>query len=151
MLHRLFQTPNDYAILVIRITLAGMMWAHGAQKFLGWFGGHGFQGTMQFFTQGLGIPAPLGVLAILTEFFGMIALFLGFFGRVMAAGAAAILVMAVLTVHHKFGFYMNWYGQNQGEGFELHLLGIAMAVAVMIRGSGALSIDRLIARGGRRG
>ena len=147
MWRKFLSTPHDVSAFVIRITLGGVLWAHGAQKFMGWFGGHGWIGTMQFFTSGLHIPVPLGVLAILTEFFGMAALALGLFGRAFAAGAATIMAVAIATVHHRFGFYMNWTTEpSRGEGFELHLLAIAMAVAIMIRGSGAWSIDRLLAR-----
>lgn len=147
MWRKLLGTPHDVAIFVIRVALGGMIWAHGAQKFLGWFGGHGWIDTLRFFEHALHIPAPLGAVAILTEFFGMAALVLGLFGRVFAVGAATIMVVAVATVHHRFGFYMNWYTDpNRGEGFELHFLALAMAVAIMIRGSGAWSIDRLLVR-----
>lgn len=147
MWRKLLTTPHDVPTFVIRVALGGMMWAHGAQKVLGWFGGHGWIGTMQFFNSGLHIPVPVAALAILTEFFGMAALILGLFGRVFAAGAATILIVAITTVHFRWGFYMNWYSDpNRGEGFELHLIAIAMAIAIMIRGSGAWSIDRLLAR-----
>ena len=147
MWRKLLGTPHDVAIFVIRVALGGMIWAHGAQKFLGWFGGHGWIDTLRFFEHSLHIPVPLAAVAILTEFFGMAALVLGLFGRVFAAGAATIMVVAVATIHHRFGFYMNWYTDpNRGEGFELHFLALAMAVAIMIRGSGAWSIDRLLVR-----
>ena len=147
MWRKLLNTPQDISAFVLRITLGGVIWAHGAQKFMGWFGGNGWIGTMQFFNSGLHIPVPLAALAILTEFFGMAALALGLFGRVFAAGAATLMVVAIATVHSKFGFYMNWNSDpSRGEGFELHLLAIAMAIAIMIRGSGAWSIDRLLAR-----
>jgi len=53
-------------------------------------------------------------------------------------------VVAILTVHMSNGFFMNWFGKQAGEGFEYHLLAIGLAVAVMIGGSGAASIDRAL-------
>lgn len=140
----LLSTSNDPVLLIVRVVLGGIIWAHGAQKLLGWFGGHGFAGTMQFFTKSLGIPAPLGLLAIATEFFGTLLLVLGLGGRVMAAGVAVVMVVAALSVHAPNGFFMNWSGGQKGEGFEYHFLAIALAAAIIIRGSGALSIDRLL-------
>ena len=146
MFRKLIATPHDYALLVTRLTLALVMFPHGAQKLFGWFGGHGFEATVGFFSSQLGIPAPLTVLVILAESLGAIALALGLVGRFMAFGIAAAMVGAVAMVHGQVGFFMNWSGQQAGEGFEFHLLALAMAVAVMIRGSGAWSIDRLLQR-----
>jgi putative oxidoreductase len=146
MFRKLIATHQDYALLVTRLTLALVMFPHGAQKLFGWFGGHGFEGTVGFFSSQMGIPVPLAVLVILAESVGAIALALGLVGRFMAFGIAAALVGAIVMVHGQVGFFMNWSGQQGGEGFEYHLLALAMAVAVMIRGSGALSIDRLLQR-----
>jgi putative oxidoreductase len=144
MWHWLLSTSNDPALLIVRVVLGGTIWVHGAQKLLGWFGGYGFTGTMQYFTKSLGIPAPLGLLAIATEFFGTLLLVLGLGGRVMAAGVAVVMVVAALSVHAPNGFLMNWSGGQKGEGFEYHFLAIALAAAIMMGGSGALSIDRLL-------
>ncbi len=141
----ILQTSNDCPLAVVRITLGAVMFAHGAQKMLGWFGGNGFSGTMGFFTH-MGIPAVFAFLAIAAEFFGGIGLILGLLGRVAAFGILCNMLVAVFMVHASNGFFMNWSGQKKGEGFEYHLLAIAMAVAVMIGGSGAISLDRLIAR-----
>jgi putative oxidoreductase len=120
-----------------------VMFPHGAQKMLGWFGGHGFSGTMGFFTH-QGIPAPLAFLAIAAEFFGGLGLIVGFLSRIAAFGVLCNMAVAVLTVHFHNGFFMNWAGTNKGEGFEYHLLAIAMALAVMIGGAGAPSVDRAL-------
>jgi len=120
-----------------------VMFPHGAQKMLGWFGGHGFSGTMGFFTH-QGIPASLAFLAIAAEFFGGLGLILGFLSRIAAFGVLCNMAVAVLTVHLHNGFFMNWAGTNKGEGFEYHLLAIAMALAVMIGGAGAPSVDRAL-------
>jgi putative oxidoreductase len=146
MFRKLIATPNDYAMFIIRIALAAVMFPHGAQKLFGWFGGYGFDATVGFFSGNLGIPKPVAVLVILAESLGAIALALGLVGRFMAFGIAATMVGAVAMVHGKVGFFMNWSGQQGGEGFEYHLLALAMAAAVIVRGSGALSIDRLLQR-----
>ncbi|HEX7077974.1 MAG TPA: DoxX family protein [Candidatus Eisenbacteria bacterium] len=144
MWHWLLSTSNDPILLITRLVLGGIIWVHGAQKLLGWFGGYGFTGTMQYFTKSLGIPAPLGLLAIATEFFGGPLLVLGLGGRLMAVGVAAVMSVAALLVHAPNGFFMNWSGGQKGEGFEYHFLAIALAAAIIVHGSGALSIDRLL-------
>jgi putative oxidoreductase len=122
------------------------MFAHGAQKMLGWFGGSGFQGTMGFFTQ-MGIPAVFAFLAIVAEFFGGLGLIVGLLARIAALGVAAVMAVAIAMVHSHVGFFMNWNGNQNGEGFEYHLLVLAMSVVLMARGAGAFSVDRIL--GGR--
>ena len=145
MLRKLLATPNDAALTIARVVLGLVMFAHGAQKMLGWFGGYGFSGTMGFFTQQLGIPAPFAFLAIAAEFFGGLGLIVGLLGRVAAFGIASVMVVAVFMSHLSHGLFMNWSGQQKGEGFEYHLLALALAAIIMIRGSGALSADRALA------
>ncbi len=142
MLSGLIGTDNDSAIAIVRIVLGAVFLAHGSQKMLGWFGGDGFSATMGFFTKVMHIPAPLALLAICTEFFGGLGLIVGLLARVAALGIAASMVVAIATVHYQFGFFMNWFGKQKGEGVEYHLLAIAMAVLVMMRGAGAFSLDR---------
>ena len=146
MFRKLIETPNDFVPTLSRVVLAGVMFPHGAQKVLGWFGGHGYAGTMGFFTGTMGLPWLVAFLVIAIEFGGAILLALGLLGRFAALGVAAVMAGAVATVHAKFGFFMNWNGNQPGEGFEYHLLAIALALVVVIRGSGALSLDRLLAR-----
>ncbi len=114
---------------------------HAAQKTLGLFGGFGFSGTVKAFTQGLHMPAPLAVLAIVTEQASALLLVLGLFTRAAALGIAAIMIGAVLMVHLPNGFFMNWYGTQGGEGFEYHLLVLAMTAALFVGGGGRASID----------
>ena len=142
---KLFETDDSTATAMIRLVLGVVFFAHGAQKMLGWFGGFGFSGTMDFFTGTMHIPAPLAFLAIAAEFFGGLALILGFLARIAAFGIAVSMVVAIATVNKAFGFFMNWYGTQKGEGFEYHLLVLAMTAFLMIRGGGAFSIDRAIA------
>lgn len=141
----LFGTSNDPVALVARLALGIVMFPHGAQKVLGWFGGYGFSGTMDFFTQTMGIPAVLALLAIAAEFLGSIGLIAGFLTRVAAFGIAVNMVVAALLVHLPNGFFMNWSGQQAGEGFEYHILAVGLAVVLMIRGGGMLSVDRAVA------
>ena len=142
MFRKLISTSNDFTLTLVRLVLGVVFFAHGAQKMLGWFGGYGFQGTMGFFTQTLHIPAPLAFLAICAEFFGGLGLIVGLLGRVAAFGIVVNMLVAVFTVHIHNGFFANWFGQQKGEGIEYHLLAIALGLVVMIKGSGALSIDR---------
>jgi putative oxidoreductase len=146
MLERLVRTSNDFALTVLRLALGVVFFAHGAQKVLGWYGGPGFSGTMQMFTGTMGIPALLAVLAIAAEFLGGLGLIAGFLGRIAAFGIIANMVVAIFMVHAPFGFFMNWTGAQAGEGFEYHLLAIAIGLAVLIRGSGALSVDLALGR-----
>ena len=146
MFRKLIATSNDLTYTIARLVLGVVFFAHGAQKMLGWFGGYGFTGTMGFFTQMLHIPAPLAFLAICAEFFGGLGLIVGLLSRVAAFGIAINMVVAILTVHIHYGFFANWYGQQKGEGFEYHLLAIALALMVMIKGAGALSIDRALSK-----
>jgi putative oxidoreductase len=132
-------------LTVVRLVLGVVYFAHGAQKMLGWFGGYGFQGTMGFFTQQMGIPAPFAFLAICAEFFGGLGLILGLLTRVAAFGILVNMLVAVAKVHGHNGFFMNWTGQQKGEGFEYHLLAIALLLVVLVKGAGALSIDRTLA------
>jgi putative oxidoreductase len=143
-LRKLLATPNDLTLTVVRLVLGIVFFAHGAQKMLGWFGGYGFHGTMGFFTQQMGIPAPLAFLAICAEFFGGLGLIVGLLGRIAALGIIVNMLVAILTVHHVNGLFMNWTGQQKGEGFEFHLLAIALGLVVLIKGSGAVSIDRAL-------
>ena len=142
MLNFITKTNNDLTLLFARIVLAVVMFPHGAQKVLGGFGGYGFQGTYTYLTKTIGAPAPFAILAIATEFLGPVALALGLFSRAAALGIVGVMTVAVATVHLKNGFFMNWSGAQAGEGFEYHILMAALALIVVIKGSGAFSIDR---------
>ena len=146
MFRKLVSTSDDYTYTMVRLVLGVVFFAHGAQKMLGWFGGYGFSGTMNFFTQMMHIPAPLAFLAICAEFFGGLGLIVGLLSRVAAFGIAMNMLVAIFTVHIHYGFFANWFGQQKGEGFEYHLLAIALALVVMIKGAGALSVDRALSK-----
>lgn len=139
-----FATDRDIGSLVIRITLGAIIFPHGAQKLLGWFGGYGFGGTMGFFTEQLGIPALFAFLVIMAESLGALALIAGFITRFSAFGIG-LTMLGAIKLHAANGFFMNWYGAQEGEGFEYHLLVIGMSLALLIKGAGRFSVDRLIA------
>ena len=126
--------------LILRLTLAAVIFPHGAQKTLGWFGGHGFKGTMKYFT-GSGIPTIFALLAIAAEFFGSLGLAVGLLTRVAVFGIACVMVVAIVTTHWQHGFFMNWDGNQKGEGFEYHLLALGIAVALIVVGGGLWSLD----------
>jgi putative oxidoreductase len=146
MFKKLLATVDDATLTFMRLMLGIVIFPHGAQKLLGWFGGYGFSGTMGFFTTQMHIPAPLAFLAICAEFFGSLGLIFGFLTRIAAFGIAMNMLVAVLMVHRHIGFFMNWYGNQKGEGYEYHLLTLALAILIMIRGAGAFSIDRALSR-----
>ena len=145
MLKRLTGTTDDLSLTILRVTLGAVMFPHGAQKVLGWFGGYGFGPTLDAFTTQMGIPAPLALLAFAAEFLGGLGLIAGLFGRVAAFGVLSVMSVAA-TMHLQNGFFMNWTGTQGGEGYEYHLLAGALALAVIIKGSGAWSLDRLLSR-----
>ena len=143
-LSKLLTTNADAAPLLARVALGAVMFPHGAQKALGWFGGPGLEGTMGFMTTQLGIPSTFVGLAIAAEFLGSIGLITGTLTRVAAFGIAVTMLVATLMVHANNGFFMNWAGTQGGEGFEYHLLAIALAALVMVKGAGRWSIDRYL-------
>lgn len=143
-LGKLTHTKDELAPAVARFALGAVIFPHGAQKVLGWFGGYGLSGTLGFMTGTLHIPLPFAVLAIAAELLGSIGLMLGLLSRVAAFGIAVTMAVAALTVHLGNGFFANWTGQQAGEGIEYHLLAIALAVVVMIAGAGKYSLDRRV-------
>jgi putative oxidoreductase len=144
MLQWLLQTDSSLTGLILRVTLAVVMFPHGAQKVFGWFGGHGFKATMKSFTS-LGIPTVFALLAIAAEFLGSLSLAIGLLTRVAAFGIACVMLVAIVTVHRPHGFFMNWEGNQKGEGFEYHLLALAIAISLIIVGAGAWSLDGALA------
>jgi putative oxidoreductase len=142
----LLTTDGDWVTTIIRIVLGVVFFAHGAQKTLGWFGGTGLQTTVRVFREQLHIPAPLAVLAVATEFLGGLGLIVGLLSRVAALGIAVVMCVALFAVHREFGFFMNWYGDKKGHGIEYHILVLALAMLVIFKGAGALSLDQALSR-----
>ena len=141
MLKLLLSTEGRLAPLILRVGLAVVIWPHGAQKMLGWFGGAGVSGTLSMFQENLGIPVWLGFLVILTEFFGPILLLMGWLTRVVALAIGVMISVAAIMVHVAHGFFMNWSQEKAGEGFEYHILVLAIALALMVTGGGRWSGD----------
>lgn len=139
------QTRSDFALTFARLILGIVFFAHGAQKMLGWFGGYGFSGTVGAFTK-MGMPAGLTYFVIFVEFFGALSMIFGLLARLGGLGITVLMLGAIFMVHIHNGFYMNWFGAQKGEGFEFHLLAIALAVLIMVRGAGALSLDHFLSR-----
>ncbi len=141
------RTPNEVAPLVLRVCFAVVMFPHGLQKVFGLYGGQGIQGTMQSFTDQLHIPPLFAFLAIVTEFIAPLLLAVGLLTRLAALALGIQMTVAALMVHVKVGFFMNWFGTQQGEGFEYHILAVAIALALVLKGGGAASLDSAIVRG----
>jgi len=139
------RTRNSRVALVARVTLGLVMLPHGAQKALGWFGGEGLRATIEGMGQ-QGIPVALGLAVVSGELLGSLALVVGLFGRLAAAAIFLIMLGAVVLVHLENGFFMHWTGTKAGEGFEYHVLAMGLALVVCMKGSGALSIDRMLTR-----
>ncbi len=141
-----FQTDESWTGLILRLTLGLVMLPHGAQKLLGMFGGFGFDGTMGFFTEKMGIPWIIAFLIIMGESFGSLGLIAGFLTRFSAASIGVIMLGAITMVHLPHGFFMNWFGKQAGEGYEYHLLVLGIAIALTIAGAGRWSVDQQIAQ-----
>jgi putative oxidoreductase len=146
MWRKIIRTDDDKVLTLLRVALAIMVFPHGAQKLLGWFGGFGFSGTMGFLTQQMHIPAALALLVFAAEFFGALGVFFGFLGRIAAFGIAVDLTVVAVMAHLPNGFFLNYSGQQKGEGVEFLIVPVATAIALVIRGSGAWSIDRALMR-----
>jgi putative oxidoreductase len=137
-----FRTDTQSSMLTIQRALLGaVIFPHGAQKLLGWFGGYGFGGTMQFFTDVMHVPAPLAVLVILGESIGALLLIAGLGTRLAALGITLIMFGAIATTHGSVGFFMNWFGNQPGEGFEYHLLALGLSIPLLIAGGGRYALD----------
>jgi putative oxidoreductase len=143
---RALATEERWAPALARLTLGLVMLPHGLQKTVGAFGGHGFEGTMGFLTEAAGLPWLVALVVVLAESVGALALIAGAASRLAAAGIAAVMLGAAVTTHAQHGFFMNWFGNQAGEGFEFHVLALGLAAVVLVAGGGKLSIDRALSR-----
>jgi putative oxidoreductase len=147
MKHLIFFTDNSWTGLILRLIIGAVMLPHGAQKLFGLFGGYGFKSTMMYFTGTLKLPWIIAALIIFIEFFCSIAFIAGLSSRVCALLFIIIMAGAIITTNYKFGFFMNWFGAQPGEGFEYHLLVIGICAGLLLTGSGKYSLDSLINSG----
>jgi putative oxidoreductase len=142
-MNKVFTTNDNITATIVRIVLGIVLFPHGAQLLLGWFGGYGFSGSMGFLTGAAHLPYFVALLVILIQFFGSLMLILGVGTRIAALGIFGLFVGTILTSHLDNGFFMNWFGAQKGEGYEYHLLVLGMSLALLIKGAGKWSIDRL--------
>jgi putative oxidoreductase len=145
--HRLLHTRNDLTLTLARVALALVFLGHGSQKVFGWFGGLGFDGTLEMFQRTMAIPPALTVMAMTAEVLGGLGLLVGLLTRIAASAVLVVMIVAPFANGLYVRFFMNWTGRNPGEGFEYHMLAIALILSVLVHGAGALSLDRLLASG----
>lgn len=146
MIKKILSAQNDYTGLILRLTLGLVILPHGAQKLLGWFGGYGFTGTMHFFTGMMHLPWLIGFAIILLETIGALLLIAGLGSRIIGILMAILMTGIIFSVHIENGFFMNWFGNQKGEGIEYFLLAAGLAVAIVFNGAGVYSVDRLLSR-----
>lgn len=144
MIAHLTGTHADWVVVVARIVLGIIFFAHGAQKMWGWYGGPGLASSMRMFTEHLHLPPALAFLVIAGELFSGAGLIVGLFSRIAALVIALTMVGAIATVHFRFGLFLNWFGTKEGHGIEYHLLAIVLALVIVVLGAGAFSLDRLV-------
>ena len=146
MLKALLKTDNNKASIFLRLALGIVMFPHGAQKVLGWFGGPGYEKTIEIFTTKVHLPVFAVILLMITEFAGSLCLISGLFTRVFALAIGFAMAVCAYGNHIQNGFFMNWMGAQKGEGFEFHILVVGIALALAVKGGGAFSIDKMISK-----
>ncbi len=144
MKNKIFSINNDWTGLVLRLTLGIIMFPHGAQKMFGWFNGPGFSKEMTHLVEHMHLPWGISFLVILIEFFGSISLIIGFASRIWAVLFTILFLGIIFTAHLEYGFFMNWFGTQKGEGYEYHLLVIGISIAILLNGSGKYSVEQLV-------
>lgn len=140
----IIQTQQSTAALLVRIVLGLVIFSHGAQSMVGWFGGTGFTNTMYYLTSIMQLPYIVALSVILLQFFGAILIILGVLVRPVALAVSGMFLGMILTVHFDHGFFMNWFGNKSGEGYEYHILVLALCATLVIEGAGRLSVDHLL-------
>jgi putative oxidoreductase len=146
MLNWLFRTDGSSGTIFLRLALGSVMFSHGAQKVLGLFGGPGYEKTIEIFTTKMHFPVYAVVLLMITEFAGSLCLIAGLFTRIFALAIGAAMAVCAYLNHLQNGFFMNWFGNQKGEGFEFHILVVGIALALVVKGGGAFSIDRKLVK-----
>ncbi|MNT23566.1 putative oxidoreductase MhqP [compost metagenome] len=145
MKYLIFKTNNDWTGLITRLTVGLIMLPHGAQKVFGWFNGPGYTNEMSFFTETLNLPWLIAFLVIAIEFAGSVSLIIGFASRIWSIAMIVLFIGIICTAHLEHGFFMNWFGNQKGEGYEYHLLIIGLSLTTIINGSGKYSVDEKLA------
>jgi putative oxidoreductase len=138
MIEKLLHTDSDYPWTFLRVIAGLIVFPYGMQKLFGWFGGRNRRHPER---PGFSQDSEKHCMADhRRQSFGSIALIAGFFGRI-AAGGLFIIFTGALIVHLPDGWTMNWFGEKKGEGIEYHIMLLALLLIVIVRGSGAMSID----------
>lgn len=140
----IFSSDYSWAGLILRLVTGLIMLPHGLQKMFGLFGGYGFTGTMNYFTGTMKLPWILSFLVITLEVFCSAGLILGLGTRICALFLIIIMAGAIVTTNYRNGFFMNWFGNQAGEGFEYHLLFIGICIGILLTGGGKLAVDNLV-------
>lgn len=146
MKYTIFKTHNDWTGLITRLTLGLILFPHGAQKVFGWFNGPGFTKEMSMLTGMVGLPWIIAFLVIVIEFAGSLSFIAGFASRIWSVATIILFTGIIFSVHLQYGFFMNWFGQQQGEGFEYHLLIIGLSLATLVNGSGKYAADQFLSK-----
>lgn len=133
----------SFSLLILRLGLAVTFFFHGSQHLLGWYGGRGFMATFTNWYERYQIPKPIGVIGILTESLGCVALLLGFLVRPFALGLVIFMAVAIWKAHWANGFFMARPGQ-QGSGIEYCMALLLMSLALVFGGGGAISLEWLL-------
>lgn len=149
MIKSLLQTDPDYVYTFLRIVAGLIVFPYGMQKLFGWFsapafGPPGIKGSLEQF-KAKKVPKFIAWLVIIGQSFGSIALISGFLGRI-AAGGLFIIFTGALMVHLPDGWTMNWFGAKKGEGVEYFVLILSLLLVIVLKGSGALSVDCWLTR-----
>jgi len=146
MLSAVFATDDGWTGFLLRVTVGGIMFAHGGQKLLGWFNGPGFDGIMTWLMQTKHLPWIVAFGVVMVEFLGSLMLLVGLGTRFWAVAMIGLMIGIIVTSHMQQGFFMNWNGEPRPEGFEYHLLVIGISLAAMVAGGGRFSLDRYLIR-----
>ena len=144
MKNLIFKTNNDWTGLVLRLIMAIVMIPHAIQHTVGGLGGYGYTGVMGYFTQSLHIPWLIAFSVIAIEVVTPVLLISGLASRICSALLIILMIGIIFSSHVQFGFFINFLGNQKGEGYEYHLLYIGLALATFINGSGKFSVDQRI-------
>ncbi|GGH03216.1 DoxX family protein [Pedobacter zeae] len=136
----LLSSESSFAPLILRVTFAVVIWPHGSQLLLGWFGGPGYSNSMAMFGA-FALPAMISFLVIAIQFFGSLFILFGLFTRITSVAAIILFLGMIFKAHIQVGFFMNWSGTLQGEGYEYHFLVIGILLVLAIYGSGKIALD----------
>ena len=142
--NNILKAQNDWIGFIVRLTVGLVLLPHGAQSMLGLFGGYGFNGTLDFLTTQMGLPWIVAFSVPIIEFIGSISLIIGFASRLWSIAITFLFIGIIFTTQLENGFFMNWHGTLNGEGFEYSLLVIGTSIAMLINGSGRYSVDNRI-------